>query len=402
MTLTRRELLRLGAGAAAGGLLAAAGCAGPLRTTPNAEFLALPQSAAGGRAALGVFASRDLRAACERIVPAVSDLSWLRRGDSVFVKVACNSPNEHPAVTSPDAVRAMVGFLRDHGAGRVYVGDQAGVEHVRLTPSGRVRSTRALMARNGLLQAAADAGAILHCFDDRGWDGYVAPPRDFAGVWQGDLFVARVLDEVDHVVNLPRLGTHAIAGYTCGVKNAVGWLRDDSRRVLHQRGARFFERIAEINHIAPLRAKLRLTVTLAHRALLNIGPDFGGTYRFDGCLALAARRLVDHDAVASALLPWLDGDSASFFDLYAPYPRHVNFWNRGLVKDTWGKPALAAYEPILPFPRGAPLAHDAGLAHLARLEGYRPARIAVALSGERVPPGLVAHLRARPDRLFAL
>jgi len=70
------------------------------------------------------------------------------------------------------------------------------------------------------------------------------------------------------------------------VKNAVGWLRDDSRLLLHQKGARFYERLAEINHFRPLRDKLRFTLTLADRALLKIGPDFGGQYKFGGWLAL--------------------------------------------------------------------------------------------------------------------
>src|SRR5688500_14842820 len=55
------------------------------------------------------------------------DTSWLEPGDSVFVKVACNSGNRHPAVTSPNAVRAVTRALFERGAGRVLVGDQSGV-----------------------------------------------------------------------------------------------------------------------------------------------------------------------------------------------------------------------------------------------------------------------------------
>ena len=90
---------------------------------------------------LGMYASRDMRDICERAIPAISDMGWLGRGDSVFVKVACNSPRRHPAVTDPNAVKALVGFLRDRGAGTVYVGDQAGVEHVRLRRNGSRKSS---------------------------------------------------------------------------------------------------------------------------------------------------------------------------------------------------------------------------------------------------------------------
>ena len=397
---TRRGFIRWGAAGAAGAALA--GCGGPLRTTPNERYLKLPAAAKGGAVALGMYGHRRWRRACEQAVSAVDDLSWLSRGDSVFVKVACNSDQVHPAVTSPAAIEALVGLLRDRGAGVVHVGDQAGVEHVRLTATGRVSATRKLMARNGQLAAIRRSGARLHCFDDHGWDGYFAPKLDFEDSWQGTLWLPKILRRVDHVVYLTRLGTHALAGYTCGIKNAVGWLRDDSRLVYHQRGGTFFEKAAEINHAPPLRDKLRLCLTLGDAALLDIGPDFGGEYDFHGCVALAARNLVDHDSVAAALLPWLDDDTWSFYDLHSPYPGHVNFWNRTLVKTTWGAGALDGYKPIVPYNLSQPLAHDASISHLAWLQRYRPKKIEVRRQGRAFPRGLTAHLGKASGGVFAI
>ncbi len=90
---TRRGFIWQGAAGAAGAALA--GCGGPLRTTPNERYLKLP-ARRSGEVALGMYKHRRWRQACEQAVAAVDDLSWLSRGDSVFVKVACNSDQVHP------------------------------------------------------------------------------------------------------------------------------------------------------------------------------------------------------------------------------------------------------------------------------------------------------------------
>jgi uncharacterized protein (DUF362 family) len=388
--LTRRDLLRRGLRLGAGALAAGAwGCAGPVRTEENPAYVALPATLEKGEAHLLWTRAHDADAICEAILQRITDFSWLAPGDSVLLKVACNSGNPHPAVTYPAAVAAVARALRARGAGEILVADQAGVEHVRRTATTRWGTTRTLMEENGLRAAARAGGASIHCFDERGWEGYRHVEPDFVDRWEGELWLADAPFEVDHIVNLPRLGHHALAGITCGVKLAVGYLRDDSRRHLHQRAGSFFEQMAELAHVSPLREKHRFTLTIGEQALLNIGPDFGSVCDFDGLLALGSTRLVDHDLVATAVLAWLDSQDASFFDLYAPYPEDANFWNRGLVKDTWGEEAMARYEPLVPFSLGAGLAFDRCLSHLAALQRYRPAWVRLHAGGDALPPALL-------------
>lgn len=400
MTISRRRFLQRGARLGAGAFLLG-GCAGPVRRDPNAAFLELPLSADSGRVALGRYPQGAWRKACEETIAQVSDMSWLSKGDRVFLKLAANSPYEHPAVTAPQAVRAVTEFLLERGAGDVVVGDQAGVEHVRLTQSARESSTREALKESGLLAAIESCGARLHCFDDQGWDGYFQPEADFATAWNEAPFLPRILQEVDHVINLPRLGAHALAGYTCAVKIAVGWLRDDSRLELHQKAKTFFQKTAEISHFAPLRDKLRLSLTLGDQALLNIGPDMGSTVDLDGVVALASTSLVDHDLLASAVLLWLDRNDTSFYDLYAPYPEDADHWNRFLVETAWGEQALERYSPLRPYELEKGLAHDHCLSHLARLQGYRPQHVEVLCSGE-LPAELLTYLRGYGAGTFAL
>ena len=400
-TTSRRRVLQYGM--STGLALTLPACAtGSVRSGLDAAYLRLPPREAPGRVAMAVLPSKAWSCALEQVVSGVSDLRWLKRGDSVFVKVASNSGHVHPAVTSPDAVLALVALLRAAGAGRVLVGDQAGAEHVRKWQGGRRSSTRERFADNGLLAAIERSGAELHCFDDQPWESSFQAEPDFVSAWDTRLYLPRVLREVDHVVVLPRLGAHALAGYSCAVKAAVGWLRDDSRLVLHREGDRFYERVAEINHMPALRDKLRLVVTLIDKALVSIGPDIGKTYEFAGCFALASTSLLDHDATASMLLPYLRARSGlSVFDVYEPFPTHVNYWNRWFLSEAWGERGVLGYQALTPAPFGRHIAQDAILSRLAVLEGRRPQRIEVAASSP-LPDALVAHLRAADGGLFAV
>lgn len=400
MAISRRRFLRRGVELGAGAFVLN-GCAGPVRRDPNATFLELPVSATPGEVSLGRFAPGAWREACEQLVAQVSDLSWLSKGDSVFLKLASNSPFPHPAVTSPESVVAMVELLRARGAGTIYVGDQAGVEHVRLTTTGRVSSTRAAFTSNGLLEGITRSGATVHCFDDHGWSGYFNAKPDFKNHWNGKLWLPNILQSVDHVIYMPRLATHALAGYTCAVKIAVGWLRDDSRLHLHQQADTFFQQTAEISHTPELRDKLRFALTLGDQALLNVGPDVGSKYEFKGIVGLGATNLVDHDLLASAILVWLDRNDTSLWDLYAPYPKDADYWNKGLVKNSWGETALGRYKPLRPYELEKGLAHDHLLSHLATLQSYRPSAIKVQRIGA-FDEDLLTYLRSFGKRAFQL
>ena len=120
---------------------------------------------------LGFYNPSDFSQPQDALIDGLSevDFSWLSRGDSVLIKVASNSGRIHPATTSPDAVRGLVATLFDHGAGRVLVADQAGVQQVRLVEGDiRFSSTEDMFRRNGLLDATLDSGAEPYFFDDHG------------------------------------------------------------------------------------------------------------------------------------------------------------------------------------------------------------------------------------------
>ena len=236
------------------------------------------------------------------------DLSWLERGDSVLIKVASNSGNPHPATTSANGVRAMAEVLKERGAGRVIVADQAGVEHVRRSQRGRFSSTRERFVTNGL--AVLDEVAELHFFDDGDWDsGYFEATLPEGHHWPRGMRLAAMVKEVDHIVYMPRISAHTLAGLTHAQKSAIGWLRDDSRHDLHNDAANYYEKFAEICYTDEIKSRFRLALTLNESVQLFGGPDVGTVYQMNPPLVLASTSLANHDAVAASLLVTLQNTS---------------------------------------------------------------------------------------------
>jgi len=215
--------------------------------------------------------------AVRRAAETVTDFSWLSRGDRVLIKPVCNSPNPYPATTDPVALHAMIRLLQEHGAGAITVADMSGVQFVRFSPDKVRGSSRKLMTTSGMASAIDAAGAELHAFEEPGWDAFHAEnPKSGLG-WSRPIMMPDVLNEVDHVVLMPRCARHVLAGSTLGLKAAVGWWRHDSRLLYHREGATLPEKTAEANTVPSLILKQRLVLTSATKVMTTFGPDQGST-----------------------------------------------------------------------------------------------------------------------------
>lgn len=324
---------------------------------------------------------------------ACGGLRWLSRGDTVLLKPACNSGRPHPSATHPEAVGAMARYLKEHGA-HVIVGDQSGVEHVQLGRDHQKGHSRQLLEASGIAAAALQAGATVVAFEEKGYDaGYIEEKPDFPSVWEG-AWLTRVVHEVDHIINMPRLSAHLLATYTCGLKNVVGYLRHDSRQVFHEDGALFFPRFVDINHFPSLRAKVRATFTFADKVLLKTGPDKGKTVPFSepgDRVSLASFDLGAHDALAFALIEWVNSRHQSIMDtlLYQHLPRTL--LNRFLTFMIWRSKAGS----IPPYPRDASFAEDPVLSRWWTLQGGLPEKVTVHAGGAALPEELGPWLKKR-------
>jgi uncharacterized protein (DUF362 family) len=301
--LSRRDFHRLAAGAVVGA--AVVGCGGS-RPEPAAAMALPAASPIGQRVSLAGVArgtrGTETATALRRAVLATTDLSWLSRGDTVLIKPVCNSGNDYPATTDPLALQAMIALLRERGAGRVIVADMSGVQFVRFWKDRLSGSTRTLMTKNGLLQAAEAAGAEVHAFEEAGWDGFYDEVPRSGENWRQPLLLPKILREVDHVVLMPRCSRHLLAGSTLGLKAAVGWWRHDSRLEYHHDARTFAEKTAESNTTPTLLEKQRLVVSSATKVQTTFGPDEGYVIEPETGLIIASDSVVAHDMVS---LAWL-------------------------------------------------------------------------------------------------
>ncbi len=336
--------------------------------------------------------------AVQAAMNAATDFAWLRPGDSVFVKVASNSNLSAPSVTSPAVLEGVIRRLKEAGAGTIYVGDMSGAQFVRHLAEGTTGSTRANMEQNGLLAAAEAAGAEIHCFEEVPFaQAYIPGVPAVDHHWGDGLQVAAILDRVDHIVNLPRLGKHVLAGASLGLKNAVGWISDHSRMVLHRDGATFHEKLAELNSIPQLAGKLRLTLTLADQVLTTYGPDAGYHLPLNYPLIVASEDVVSHDQIALLALLWARQQTPTDALTQDPYPAQSNSLNWWFVRVTWGE-EIAGYQELPTFDN---LAAADTLTHINVaydvLHGGRPQTIEVIPGAMPLHESLVGLLTHNPD-----
>jgi len=295
--MTRRDFVKLAA-------MASAAAAVPTGLVRAAEGLVKALSDAKVGLA-GLPAGTDGSAivtAVRQAAEAVTDFSWLSRGDAVLIKPSINSGNPYPATTHPAGVKAMVALLKEKGAGKVVVSDMSGIEHVKLSPDELSGSTRELTASCGIARAAVEAGADLYFPEEDGWDAFFEDGPVSGSHWKAGIMMPKILKKVDHVILLPRCSRHALAGATLGMKAAVGYWRTDSRLEYHHDAATFHEKTAEANTVSSLREKLRLTLTVADKVLATYGPDKGYVVTPGTGLVFASESLVAHDMVS---LAWL-------------------------------------------------------------------------------------------------
>jgi uncharacterized protein (DUF362 family) len=271
----------------------------------------------------------------EVFLKACDNLSWLSRGDKVLLKPALNSPYPYPATTHPQSILTVAEVLDDKGA-KVIIADQSGVEHVLHDESGVIKGS----SKENFEISGMRSGSNLQFtgFEEEGWEhGFYKHRSHKTPSWTDGFYLAELVQRVDHIINLPRLSTHAITGVTLGFKNMVGFLRDDSRLEFHANGPynamikffarksnlssrddksnKFFQKMIEIS--AALQQKLRVTLFTATKTQSTLGPDkyllpignrgIGAAYEVtpDQGLVFASSDPIAAEVVALAFLTYL-------------------------------------------------------------------------------------------------
>jgi uncharacterized protein (DUF362 family) len=198
----------------------------------------------------------------------------------------------------------MIRLLKEKGAGEIIAGDQSGGEHVILGENSSRGSSRALCESAGLLSVITENGVTPCFFEEYGWDAYRATTPSGSHHWNTPVYLTTAIDTVDHIIFMPRVGSHVIGDYSSSLKLAIGFLRCDSRLVFHQGGEDFYAMYEEINEIEEIKSKLRLTVTSGRRVLSTFGPDDGYVAEPDYGLVFASEDILANELLGYSWLHW--------------------------------------------------------------------------------------------------
>jgi hypothetical protein len=172
---------------------------------------------------------------------------------------------------------------------------------VRRSAAGRFSSTRERFTENGLIML--EEHAELHFFDDNGFDdGYFEATLPEGHHWPRGMFLPNVIKEIDHIIYMPRLSQHILAGITLAQKSAIGFMRDDSRHDLHNDAVDFYEKYTEISYTEEIKSRTRLVISINEKLHLHGGPDVATVYEMTPTLVLGSSSLANHDALGASLL----------------------------------------------------------------------------------------------------
>jgi uncharacterized protein (DUF362 family) len=271
------------------------------------------------------------------ILESTTDFSWLSRGDKILIKLALNSGNEYPATSDPWVLAQVVRVLKSKGAGEVLVGDQSGVEAVKWKKDSKRGSSRKLCQSAGLLPVIEVSGATPVFFEEAGYDSYIQTSPTGTHHWENPIWISSIVNQVDHIILMPRVSSHIMGELTSGLKLSVGFLREDSRRDFHSGGENFFAMYEEIAQVPEIRSKLRMTITSGRKVLTTIGPDFGDVAEPEYGLVFASEDLLANEIFSYAWLTWNREFETSFFAKATKgnVSRLGSFVNKRFVEKFW-------------------------------------------------------------------
>ena len=174
----------------------------------------------------------------------------------VLIKINLNTADPYPASTCPEMISALVGFLRKKGIHKITVGDCSAISAL---------PTRGVARKSGVIRAVSgDAETV--CFDENPWVRVHIPGQHLKYVT-----VPEAVFEADRIIFLSNMKTHRHAGFSFGLKLAVGFVHPLERHALHKEHLQ--KKIAEI----ALAVQPDLTIIDGRTAFITGGPEKGRT-----------------------------------------------------------------------------------------------------------------------------
>jgi uncharacterized protein (DUF362 family) len=182
------------------------------------------EASATGKAkvAVGIARGKTVGNAVRKAVELAGGMDFIKSGQTILIKPNVNTGTPYPGSTNPEVLHEVIKLVWERDPKRVIVGDR----------SMFMRTTMEEMRRARIDTAALDAKAELVTFDYMRWE-FMNPTNSFN--WKKGYHVAEIISQVDHIINVPVIKTHRLAWFTMSIKNFVGIIHANDRRVLHSK-----------------------------------------------------------------------------------------------------------------------------------------------------------------------
>jgi uncharacterized protein (DUF362 family)/Pyruvate/2-oxoacid:ferredoxin oxidoreductase delta subunit len=210
--------------------------------------------------------------------------SLVRPGDKVFVKInhlSPPSPPERGIVTHPIFVEAVLTLLKEMKV-EIVVGDDIEEGNVDGYTISRFRE---MCDRQGV--------KLVNLKEM----GFVEKPCN--GKLLKNVYISKIVDEADVLINLPKFKTHSLTIFTGGIKNLYGVVPDGLRRRFHRdylKPEDFCQMLVDVYSIT----RPELTIIDGVMAMEGEGPGSGKMRNLG--LILAGQDTTAVDAVASRII----------------------------------------------------------------------------------------------------
>jgi len=196
-------------------------------------------------------------------------------------------PPERAATTHPEIVRTVIQWIQQFNPSKIYVSDSSG---------GREQGvTERCMKASGIKKVCEEEGVDCISFEKTERKIYkVQDPlemKSFVG--------SQLLEDVDLIINLPKIKTHGQCTLTCCIKNMFGTILRINKAKTHAQYPfldRFSAALADIYSVS----KPRLTVVDGYLCQEGDGPSKGDVVKMD--LILAGFDGVALDSVVSHII----------------------------------------------------------------------------------------------------
>lgn len=266
--VTRRDFIKLGAGAAAA-----------------ASFF--PQFVFGDAqgSAIGVAHGNNAKLVAGAVDAIGGIGSFIKSGDKVCIKpnISFSANNDCGATTNPEIVKQIVSLCLAAGAAKVMVLDHTIADNVLCREKSGIEA--AIIGKKKV--------SLLTLTKERQF-GEVAVP---GGSELKSIKVAKVIQSTDKLINVPVAKSHSATGVSLGIKNLMGLIWD--RGHLHR--LNLHRAIAEL----ALVIKPDLTIVDATRVLTTGGPGGPGkTVKLD--MVITGKDIVAVDSYTVGIVEWYD------------------------------------------------------------------------------------------------